>query len=154
MAETVSREKLNAFYEAYFYHDAAKVADLLHDDVVWTLSGPVGVLSYCGSYRGKAAVMDLVGRVVPAIFRVFNFIQDSVLMDGDRVATLNRLSGRRTADGRVISYRLAHFLRFRDGKVIENLSLMDSFNAAEQVLGRSFDVHGEVAAVTGDLVAV
>lgn len=154
MAEIVSREKLNAFYRAYFYHDAAGAADLLHDDVVWTLSGPVGVLSYCGSYRGKAAVMELVGRVVPAIFRVFNFVQDSLLMDGDRIATLNRLSGRRCADGRVISYRLAHFMRFQDGKVIENLSLMDSFDAAEQVLGQSFDVHREVAALTGDLVAV
>jgi ketosteroid isomerase-like protein len=154
MAGIVSREKLNSFYQAYFYHDAAGAADLLHDDVVWTLSGPVGLLSYCGSYRGKAAVMDLVGRVVPAIFKVFNFVQDSVLMDGDRVATLNRLSGRRCADDRVISYRLAHFLRFRDGKVIENLSLMDSFNAAEQVLGRSFDVQGEGAALSGELVAV
>ena len=43
-----------------------------------------------------------------------------MLIDGDRVATLNRLSARRKGDGRIISYRLAHFMRFRDGKVVEN----------------------------------
>ena len=58
-----------------------------------------------------------------------------MVVDGDRVATLNRLSATRSDDGRVISYRLAHFMRFRDGKVVENLSLIDSFDAAEQVLG-------------------
>jgi hypothetical protein len=31
-------------------------------------------------------------------------------------------------------------LRFRDGKVIENLSLLDSFDAVEQVLGHPLNV--------------
>jgi hypothetical protein len=51
------------------------------------------------------------------------------------------MSGRRRDDGRIISYRLAHFLRFRDGKMIENVSLIDSFDAAEQILGHPLDVH-------------
>jgi ketosteroid isomerase-like protein len=76
---------------------------------------------------------------VPAIFEVFSFISDSMVVDGDQVATLNRLAatGR---DGRVIRYRLAHFMRFRAGKLIENLSLLDSFDAVEQVLGHPLAV--------------
>lgn len=154
MKNAVSREILEAFYKAYFYHDAGKVAELLHDDVCWTISGPVDVLSYCGTRRGKAAVLDLIERVVPNIFRVFGFVQESTLIDGDQVATLNRISGRRCADGRVISYRLAHFMRFRDGKVISNISLMDSFDAVEQMLGHSLDIADERPAHAGDLVAV
>jgi ketosteroid isomerase-like protein len=63
-----------------------------------------------------------------------------MVVDGDQVATLNRLAatGR---DGRVIRYRLAHFMRFRAGKLIENLSLLDSFDAVEQVLGHPLSVH-------------
>ena len=58
-------------------------------------------------------------------------------------------------DGRVISYRLAHFIAFRDGKVVENLSLIDSFDAVEQVLGHPLAPHGRhKSAGTGDLVAV
>ena len=51
-----------------------------------------------------------------------------------------RLWARREADGRVISYRVANFVRFRDGKIVENLSLIDSFDAVEQVLGRPIEV--------------
>lgn len=154
MANAVSREAIDAFYSAYFYHDAGKVAEFLHDDVSWTISGPVDVLPFCGLHRGKAAVLDLVGRVVPSIFRVFSVVRGSTLIDGDRVATLNRLSGRRSDDGRVISYRLAHFMRFRDDKVIENISVMDSFDAVEQLLGHPLAAHAEYTADAGNLVAV
>ena len=77
------------------------------------------------------------------------------LVDGDRVSSLNRLCAH-SVDGRVISYRLAHFLRFRDGKIIENLSLIDSFDAVEQVLGHPLAVHEApaLAAETGELVAL
>ncbi|HEY5379206.1 MAG TPA: hypothetical protein VIJ78_06660, partial [Pseudolabrys sp.] len=66
---------------------------------------------------------------------------------------LNRLCARST-DGRVISYRLAHFLHFRDGKIVENLSLIDSFDAVEQVLGHPLAVHEAppLAAEDGELV--
>ena len=119
----------------------------------WTISGPVDVLPFCGTRHGKAAVLDLIERLVPEVFRVYSFVPDAMLVDGDRVATLNRLSAR-SSDGRVISYRLAHFLRFRDGKVVENISLIDSFDAVEQVLGHPLALHDGQMADVGDLVAV
>lgn len=152
MTYTVSRAAVKAFYEAYASHDTARLAPLLHDDIEWTISGPVEVLAWCGKRRGKAAVIDLVDRLIPSLFRVVNLTQEAVLIDGDRAATLNRMSARRCEDGRVISYRLAHFMRFRDDQVISNLSLIDSFDAVEQMLGHSLSVHD--AARSSDLVAV
>lgn len=135
MTDSISRATVDAFYEAYAARDGGKVAEFLADDVKWTISGPVDVLPFCGTRYGKAAVLDLIERLVPGVFQVFSFVSESIVIDGDQAATLNRLSARRAADGRVISYRLAHFLRFRDGKVVENLSLIDSYDAVEQVLG-------------------
>lgn len=154
MTYCVSREVVRAFYEAYATHDTGRIAGLLHDDVEWTISGPVDVLSFCGMRRGKAAVLDLVDRVVPNIYRVVKFTQDSVLLDGDRVATLNRLSGRRCSDGRSISYRLAHFMRFTDDKVVSILSLIDSFDAVEQMLGHPLEVPDDRRVDRGELIAV
>ncbi len=154
MTQTVSIERVDAFYEAYANHDTQKLAAMLHDDAAWTISGPVDVLGYCGAHHGKADVVDLIDRIIPSFFRVVSFVRESILIDGDRVATLNRLSARRSVDGRTISYRLAHFLRFCDGKLIENVSLIDSFDAAEQMLGHPLDVHGEFKADTGDWVTV
>ena len=154
MTNPVSRAAVEAFYQAYAARDAAKVAEFLDDNVEWTISGPVDVLPFCGTRYGKAAVIDLMERLVPAVFRIFSFVPDTMLVDGNQVATLNRLSARRRDDGRAISYRLAHFMRFRDGKVIENVSLIDSFDAAEQVLGYRLALHDDRLADMDSPVAV
>ena len=141
MAEPVPRAIVDAFYKVYATRDAERIAEFLHDDVEWTISGPIDYLRFCGMHRGKAAVLDLIKRQVPAVLRVFSFVPDSIVVDGDRAAMLSRQSAKRAVDGRVISYRVANFMRFRDGKVIENLSLLDSFDAVEQVLGHPLDLH-------------
>ena len=137
MSYSVPRAVVEAFYKAYAARDIDRVAPFIDDEVDWTISGPVDVLPFCGRHRGKQAVLDMMRRVVPDVFAIYSFVVDSMVIDGDRVATFNRLSARLGGDGRVISYQLAHFMRFRDGKVVENLSLIDSFDAAEQVLGHS-----------------
>ncbi len=152
MTKAVSRSVVEAYYKAYAARDATVVAEYLDDNVEWTISGPVDVLPFCGKRHGKAAVLELIERLVPEVISVFSFTPDAMLIDGDRVATLNRLGATRTADGRVIRYRLAHFTRFRDGKVIENISILDSYDAAEQVLGHSLTAN--TAPVAGDRIAV
>jgi len=154
MTYAVPRSVVEAFYKAYAARDVEKIAEFIGDDVEWTISGPVDYLPFCGTHRGKTAVLDLIGRQVPAVLRVFSFVPDAILIDGDRVAMLNRQTARRTEDGRVISYRVANFIRFRDGKLIENLSLLDSFDAVEQVLGHPLAVHAGHTAGRGNLVAL
>ena len=154
MTEPVSGAMVEAFYKAYAARDTDKISQFLDDDVEWTISGPVDILPFSGTHRGKADVLDLIARRMPAVRRVFSFMQESIVVEGDRLATLSRMSARRTDDGRVISYRVANFMRFRDGKVIENLSLLDSFDAVEQVLGHPLAVHEGEWRETGNLIAV
>jgi ketosteroid isomerase-like protein len=139
MTNAVPRDRLEAFYRVYAAHDTAGVAAFLADDVEWTISGPVDLLPFCGTRRGKAAVLDLIGNRIIEVFRVASFVRDQTLIDGERVATLNRLTAH-SPDGRVISYRLAHFMQFRDGLIVENVSLIDSFDAVEQVVGHPLNV--------------
>jgi ketosteroid isomerase-like protein len=151
-----TRELVEAFYRAYTARDSAAMAPLLADDVDWTISGPVDVLPFCGSHHGRQAVLDLVDQRIPAVFSVFAFVCDQMLIDGDRAATLHRISAR-TPDQRVISYRVAHFFRFADGKLVENLTLIDSFDAVEQVLGHPLSLHESpplAAAADGEVVAL
>jgi ketosteroid isomerase-like protein len=152
MSYSVPRSLVEAFYRAYAARDHDTVADFLDDDVNWTISGPVDLLRFCGTRHGKTAALDMMARVVPQVFRIFSFVHEAILIDGDRVASLNRLSA--TLGERVVSYRLAHHLRFRDGKIVEMLSLIDSFDAVQQVLGRPFATSDRIAADDGGLVAV
>ena len=155
---TVSRSTVQAFYEAYVSVDADRVEPFLDDNVDWMISGPVDVLAFCGQHRGKAAVLKLFDRVFPGVFEEAAFEPQSLLVDGDRAALLFVLSGVAREHRRKVSYRVAHFLRFRDSKVVKFRSIIDSFDAAEQVLGHAIDVsqHETASDLTaaGDLIAV
>jgi ketosteroid isomerase-like protein len=154
MGYEVPRSVVEAFYTVYAVRDVERIAEYLHDDVEWTISGPVDLLPFCGVHRGKAAVIDLIGRQIPIVLRTFSFVPDAILAQGDQAAMLSRQSSKRTEDGRTMSYRVANFMRFVDGKVIENLSLIDSFDVVEQVLGRQLSVPRGLRGDGGDLVAV
>jgi ketosteroid isomerase-like protein len=149
----VSRTVVEAFYAAYSDRNFGKLAGFLADDVEWTISGPVGVLPFCGTQRGKAAVLKWLDRQVPDVFRAFSFMPSSMLVDGDQVARLNRVCAKRRQDGLAISYRLAQFIRFRENKVIEYVSIIDNFDAVEQVLGHELNVHDDIK-IDGDLITL
>jgi ketosteroid isomerase-like protein len=154
-SETIPRAQVEAFYDAYAARDVATIAKFLDDDVVWTIAGPVDHLPYCGTRRGKAAVMHMIETLVPELFRVRSFAGESLVVDGNRVASLNKLTGTRRDDGRVISYRAAQFLLFRNGKIVEFYSIIDSYDAVEQVTGHSIAPAGDSDIdVSSDLVAV
>jgi ketosteroid isomerase-like protein len=152
-ASSVNRQTLDAFNRAYAERDLVALSRMVDDNATWSISGPVELLEFCGTRHGKAAVLDMVGRLVPELFVVTGFVQDSVVIDGDRAATLSRLSGRR-GDGRAISYRVAQFIRFHHNKVTDYCSVIDSFDAAEQVLGHRIELDGVKRAAAGDLIAI
>lgn len=136
----VDRSYVEAFFDAFAARDTKAFATFLHDDVCWTISGPIDVIPFCGVYRGKAAVLDVMERRARNVLSVVRISRDNFLVQGNRAAVLTRLTACLAADGRTVSYRVANFFRFQDGKVIENMSLMDSFDAAEQMLGHVIDI--------------
>jgi len=152
--KSVPRAVVEGFYSAFAVRDMAALAGYLADDVVWTISGPVDLLPFCGQRVGKPAVMKLLDRDIPAFLATRRFVPNAMLMDGDRAAVLGRLVATKRNGGHAISYRTAHFIRFRDEKVIEYVSIIDSFDAVEQMIGRPLDVHDGRDTTMGDLVAV
>lgn len=149
MATAVPRALVQAFYKAYAERDIDRVGEFLADDVTWTITGPVDLLCFCGTRNGKAATLDMIGRQISQVYEVIGFVPSAILVDGDRAATLNRLSAK--LGDRVVSYRLAHFLRFRDGKIVEMRAIIDSYDAVEQVLGHEIAVADCAAAGNHEL---
>ena len=47
MAQPVSRNAVQAFFQAYMSRDAGAIAAQVHDDVQWTIIGPVTLLPFC-----------------------------------------------------------------------------------------------------------
>lgn len=152
--DTVTPDIVEAYFKAFASRDPQAFGAWLHDDVVWTISGPVDVIPYCGTHRGKAAVVEIMARRAPKVLREVSIAREKFLIDGNRGAALTRLKARLAADGRHVSYRVANFFRFQDGKVIENVSLLDSFDAAEQVLGHAIEIGDAPPLADDNIVAI
>jgi ketosteroid isomerase-like protein len=149
----VPRTVVEAFYRALCDRDGDTLASHLHNDVVWTISGPVDILPFCGQRVGKDGVIKLLMQDSPAFLSDRRFVPDTMLIDGNNAAVLARLTATKREDGHAISYRIAHFIKFHEEKVVEYMSIIDSFDAVEQMLGYSLDAHDGYR-VEGDIVAV
>ena len=141
MGDKVQRAAVEAFYRALTTRDRAALESFLDDKVTWTISGPVDILPFCGQRAGKNEVMALLTRDIPTLLSGLRFAAKTMLVDGDRAAVLGRLTATKLDGGRSISYRIAHFIQFRDERVVDYVSIIDSFDAVEQMLGHSLDAH-------------
>ena len=137
--KALKREVVEAFYRALAERNYERVALYLDDDIKWSISGPVELLPFCGQRVGKAAAMDVITRLVPHVLATRHFLPDMKLVEGDCAAILARLYGTQP-NGRAISYRISHFMRFKNNKITEYISVLDSFDAAEQVLGHQIEL--------------
>jgi ketosteroid isomerase-like protein len=56
-----------------------------------------------------------------------------------RLTVIVQVRLRQRATDRIIHLLVAHFIRFRAGRIIELREFMDSFDAVQQVLGSEID---------------
>jgi ketosteroid isomerase-like protein len=140
MVDAVSRETVNDFHAALASRDASRIVSFVADEVDWLMIGPVDVMPFFGQRHSKAEVYDIFARQIPDVLEVTGYAQEYLLVDADLASSLDRLTATQRRTGRTISYRLANFMRFRDGKIVALVSLVDTLDAAEQLLGRQIDL--------------
>lgn len=155
MSPDQQRLKIEAFQRALRAQDYDAIEGFLADNVTWTIGGPVDVLPFCGTYRGKAEVRNMLEFKIAKTLGKRRIEPDMFLIDGNRGAILGRIVGS-LPTGQSISYRIAQFFTFAEDKVVEHCSVLDSFDAVEQVTGQriEFGVGVDRQPVRGDFVAV
>lgn len=126
---------LSAFYEAYLSRDPDRLDAVLGDNVTWLLAGPAERVDFFGMRRGKAEVVELITRIMPCYQKLTGFDIEQLLIQDDRVASFGRVCASQRETGRAIRFAFAHFMRFRDGRLISMRSIVDSFDALEQLMG-------------------
>ncbi len=139
MSDQTMRGFIRAFCDALLSHDSKRIADWLDDDIDWIVFGPIDLFPFFGQRKGKKAVLDMYAQV--GNFVTFKACEkDSLLIEEERAAVLTKLSAVHKRTDRTLSLRLAIFAEFRDGKVARLRTVFDSFDAAEQALGREIDL--------------
>ncbi len=109
---------------------------LIDDDIDWAIYGPIDMFPFFGARHGKAAVLEVCRQIADSI-RVHRFDRESVLLGVDSAASMMRYSLTALNANRPISLRLAHFAKFRAGRLLSLRVVIDTFDLVEQVLGRS-----------------
>ena len=139
MTENTTRAAVNALYDAYGARDFERVAALIHDEIEWIMYGPVQVFPFQGPRRGKQQVLDVLG-AIGKDYEIERYVPEIIIVEGDRAAVISDAAFRQRTTNRTLRIRLANFLRFRDGKIIEFREFTDTFDAVEQALGKWLDV--------------
>ena len=61
-------------------------------------------------------------------------------MEGNRATVMTDASYRQRSTGRTLRFRIASFLRFADGRLVEFREFTDTFDLVEQALGRELSL--------------
>jgi ketosteroid isomerase-like protein len=139
MSEHPMRGFVRAFCDALSAREPDRIAPLIHDDIDWTVFGPVDLLPFFGQRKGKAAVLVMLGRIAENL-QLRGCDMERALTDGDHAASMMRVTARDLRSGRTLSLRLALFAQFSGGKLTALRAVFDTFDAAEQALGRHIDL--------------
>lgn len=139
MSAVGTRETVRELYAAYGMRDFGRVAALIHDDIDWMIYGPIEVFPFAGQRHGRAAVLEALAGIAQA-YSIVSYNPEITVVDGDRAAVLSDITATQRASNRTMRFRVANFLRFQDGRLIEFREFTNSFDVVEQALGRWLNV--------------
>ena len=139
MSEDDTRAIVKELYDAYGRRDFERVAALIHDDVDWVIYAPMSVFPFAGPRHGRAAVLEAMADIAKA-FALESYTPQITIVDGARAALMSDAGYRQRSTNRVLRLRIANFLRFQDGRLIEFREFIDSYDAVEQALGRELQL--------------
>ncbi len=139
MAGDGTRALVGELYDAYARLDFERVAALIHENVDWVIYGPVEIFPFAGPRHGKAEVLKALGGIAEK-YQLKTYMPEIIIVDGDRAAVMSDVSFIQRDSGRTLRFRLANFLRFQDGRVIEFREFANTFDVVEQALGRELRI--------------
>jgi ketosteroid isomerase-like protein len=133
------RSRIDALYTAYRTGRLDFVLNSFHDDAEFISYAPTDVFPYLGHQRGKPAIAETMKKV-HADFEILTYHPVFMVVEGNDAGVVVMARLRQHATDRIIRLMVAHFIRFRDGRIVELREFMDSFDAVQQVLGHEIDL--------------
>ena len=108
---------------------------LIDEDIEWAIYGPTDVFPFFGARRGKAAVLEVIRQIADNV-RIHRFDREAIMLGVDSASSMMRYSLTVLDSDKPVNLRIAHFARFRAGRLFSLRVLVDTFDLVEQALGR------------------
>ncbi len=139
METEATRSIVRQLYDAYIKGDAERFASFLDDKIDWVIHAPIEVFAFAGPRKGKIAVLEALAGIADD-YELKKYEPQLFVVDGDRAAVMSEVGFVQRSSGRMLRFRIADFLRLRDGKVVEFREFTDTFDVTQQALGRFFEL--------------
>ena len=113
----VTPELVTQAYEALASGDRARISQYWADDMIWLVPGHNPLSGLKRGLDGFLGFMQEVGRLSG---NSFHMDREAIMLSDDASADVTRNQGNRAEDpSRKLDINVIHYLRWRDGKVIE-----------------------------------
>ena len=116
-------------YSAFGRGDVPAILARLADDVVWETEGPA-IISFTGTRHGIAETkgfFDAIGKDhLNPVLTMTDFVGS-----GDTVAAIGRYEATMKATGKRVNSPVAHYWKFRDGKVARYTGFLNTAAVVE-----------------------
>jgi ketosteroid isomerase-like protein len=129
------RARIYDLYTAFSKGKFDFVLNSFDDKAEFISYAPIELFPYLGRQHGKAAIAETMKKIHEK-YELLSYQPISLLVEKDDAGVIVMVRLRQRGSGRVIQLLLAHFIRFRNGRIVELREFMDSFDAVQQVLGR------------------
>jgi ketosteroid isomerase-like protein len=139
MSEESTRAAVKELYDAYVQRDFDRVAAIIDDDVEWIIYAPMQIFPFAGHRSGKRAVIEALGGIAKD-FEIARYEPKVMIAEDDWAAVMSSVAFKQRSTGRVLSFHIADFLRFRDGRLVEFREFANTFDVVEQALGRELPI--------------
>jgi ketosteroid isomerase-like protein len=145
------RQRVLDFLDAFYAGDVLRALDCVDDEIDMISYAPVELFPHLGHKHGKAWIPEAI-QTQKKRYLSRKYEIRFMAVEGDKVATMQRLLMKKRRDRRVVQFDVAEFYTLRDGRIVEFRSFFDSFDLIEQLLGRDL-TEGLAASVRGAMLA-
>jgi uncharacterized protein len=128
-------KKVKEFYAAFSRGDIETILASVADDVSWEYEAPPELLS-AGIRRSPKEVAEYFSALASQSVD-HNLKMTEFFATDDAVAAFGRYQGTVQPSGVRVDTPLAHYFKFRDGKVIRHIQLSNTAATLEAIRGRA-----------------
>jgi len=133
------KERIYEIYRTFSAGHLDQVADMFDERVDFISNAPVDVFPYLGHRIGRVQVMKAL-EAVHDEFSTVEYLPLKIIIDGQSAGVIVSIRLTQRTTRRLIRVFSAHFLQFKDNRIIEYRAFLDTLEAVQQVLGREFDL--------------
>lgn len=129
MNEQANVKTMQAAYDAFSQGDIPAVFSFLAEDAEYIAVGPADVIPWAGTYHGHAQIGQFFTRLGAAL-EFLSFSAEEFIAQGDKLAVVMHGRYKARSTGKEFETNPQHIVTFRDGKVVQLISLDDTATIA------------------------